>query len=395
MLGRSIDKFNPTTMSFDQLENLKNDIECVPVEIMSIVPVEIWKKIMISFFSGLHFKCLQNDQFFKLQLVCKKWTKAFFSIGSLNVRKDAPPAFWERFVGLKKLTISQDCMITCSNREFAFLEKLDLENVNRECTIDFSYLTNLTELSISYQITTPENIQCLKKLKILVTMSCPAMGTIVGTEFPMLEKIILVSPLCVMDADILNSSPKLKIVGIYNLCSSFVTRYVSCLTSMKHQIELETDQYELLQNGITGTCMHWENSERLATRKSQNWYRKRMNGLSFRRTYAKSTQLAKKRYYRCISMCDKISVEDECIGHCTDGRLCGNGTIRQNGNVYSGMWEKDVPVGNFTVEFKNGDHYYGNMDRFCRLSGNGTLTRSDGSVIVSSIMETDCLAFRF
>ena len=83
---------------------------------------------MMSFFSDINYELFKNgsNDFFKWHTVCKKWTKSFLSIETLNIRKHAPPAFWEKFVGLKNLKISSDCTIISSNSGFSFLKKLEM-----------------------------------------------------------------------------------------------------------------------------------------------------------------------------------------------------------------------------------------------------------------------------
>ena len=396
-------------LSRNKLDKLRTDldriyIECIYNEIMSVVPDEIWKKIMMTFFSDTDFELFKNGNrdFFELQVVCKKWTKAIFSFETLHIDKHVSPLFWKKCVGLKNLKVSSNCMITFSNNDLMYLEKLDLVNINFKCTIDFSFIANLTELSLSYHTTTPENIQYLKKLKVLVTLSCPAISAIIDAALPMLEKIVLEKPASDMDVRILDSSPKLKMVGIFNLDDQFVAQYASCLTFMKHRIELETSREELLQHGIAGTYIlrRCNIYDQIVIRKSQNWHEMKMNGMSSSKTYAISERNVGSSYYRYISTCNKDAIESECLGHCIDNQLHGYGTLHKNGNVYTGSWEKNEPIGDFIVKFGNGYHYHGNIDKSYQISGSGTLTRSDGCVIVSDkwrdgTIEAKCLTLRF
>ena len=259
-------------------------------------------------------------------------------------------------------------------------------DVHHKCTIDFSYLTNLTELSLSYKNIIPENLQCLKKLKTLITILCPSVSAIGNAALPMLEKIILDNPSSVMDAAILVSSPKLKIVGIYDLCDAFVEQYVSCLASMKHQISIETTRRGLMQNGIAGTLIYWKNGNcetgQMFIKTSQNWHNEDMNGISSCETYSLTKQFFERfasKYYRYMFARNTCVVEVECIGDCTDDMLHGYGTLRKNGNVYSGMWEKNKPIGDFTVHFENGDRYYGEINEFYQISDSGTIITKSGT----------------
>ena len=373
----------------DTIEQLKNDIAKIQIEriydeIMSVIPNEIWKKIIIAFFSD---SATDHIALSIVSIVCKKWTNAMCSIETLHINERVPPHFWDKFVRLKNLKISQNCTIPCVDSKFAYLEKLDLVDGRYRCTVDFSHMTNLTELSLSYARTTPENIHYLKKLKIFITLFCPTMTDIVNAKLSMLEKIILDASNCFMNTTIIDASPKLKIIGIYRPKDEFINQYISCAALMKHQIEIETDNMLLLTQGIVATQFRSESMGpeeiQITVFKSQNWQETNMNGMSSGVTYAKSVGMVRLSYHQYISICNNNVIVRECHGNCVNGQLSGYGTLRINGDVYSGMWEKNRPVGDFTVQYENGDRYCGGINEFYRISGSGTLTRCDGFIVTS------------
>ena len=377
----------------DGLEKLKNEINKIHIyriynEIISIVPDEIWTCIMRSFFSG----CITilpngNNNFIILQQVCKKWTKAIFSIEAGHIGKYMPAHFWNKFDRLAGLRLSRESMMIYPDNKFAYLKSLDLVDVRHCHIIDFSLTPNLVKLLLSYEHIAPENIQCLQKLKMLVILYCPEISVIVNAKLSMLERIILDAPNTFMSLDIINSSPKLKSIGIYRLIEKYEDQYAACFELMKHQIKLETDKEKFLKNGIAASYITLKeiNPEKIqmSILSSKNWLNTQMNGMSFYKTYAEVMHPKTLGYFQYVSIRSTSFIEYECRGNCVDGHLHGHGILHKNGDVYDGMWEKNEPVGNFTVRFGNGDCYYGKINESYEISGSGTLTRADGSVLTS------------